>query len=275
MMSERLIYWLKLLFLALLQGFTEILPISSSGHILIFEEIMGLDTSLTFSVFLHLGSLLAVLAFFHKEIKKLCISFFSYVFKKNREEQTKNDFHFIIMLIISTLPAGIIGVLLNDVIDSIFYRSLFVIIGFYLTAILLFLIRYSKAERTTAQMTWKDALFVGFAQAIGVIPGISRSGITISALKYRNFDDESASHFSFFMLMPVVLGSFIIEVIKLFKEPIESVKISIFPISVCVIISLIATYISLHIFLKLIKKGKLWYFSLYLVTLATLLIFLL
>lgn len=274
-MSENLIEWLKLLLLALVQGFTEILPISSSGHILVLENLMGLNTSLTFSVFLHLGSLLAVFIFFHREIKNLCLSFFSYIFKKNREEQTTKNFHFIILLMIATLPAGIIGVLFNDAIDQIFYRPIFVILGFYITALLLFLIRYTKTKRTIEQMTWKDALYVGLAQAIGIIPGISRSGITISALKSRNLDDDSAAHFSFFMLMPVTLGSFIVEVIKVLKTPLENIKTSILPISVCVIVSLITTYISLHLFLKLIKKGKLWYFSLYLITLATLLIFLL
>lgn len=274
-MSENLIEWLKLLLLALVQGFTEILPISSSGHILVLENLMGLNTSLTFSVFLHLGSLLAVFIYFHKEIKDLCLSFFSYIFKKSREEQTTKNFHFIILLMIATLPAGIIGVLFNDAIDQIFYRPIFVILGFYITALLLFLIRYTKTKRTIEQMTWKDALYVGLAQAIGIIPGISRSGITISALKSRNLDDDSAAHFSFFMLMPVTLGSFIVEVIKVLKTPLENIKTSILPISVCVIVSLIATYISLHLFLKLIKKGKLWYFSLYLITLATLLIFLL
>ncbi len=274
-MSENLIEWLKLLLLALVQGFTEILPISSSGHILVLENLMGLNTSLTFSVFLHLGSLLAVFIFFHGEIKNLCLSFFSYIFKKNREEQTTKNFHFIILLMIATIPAGIIGVLFNDAIDQIFYRPIFVILGFYITALLLFLIRYTKTKRTIEQMTWKDALYVGLAQAIGIIPGISRSGITISALKSRNLDDDSAAHFSFFMLMPVTLGSFIVEVIKVLKTPLENIKTSILPISVCVIVSLIATYISLHLFLKLIKKGKLWYFSLYLITLATLLIFLL
>lgn len=274
-MSENLIEWLKLLLLALVQGFTEILPISSSGHILVLENLMGLNTSLTFSVFLHLGSLLAVFIFFHREIKNLCLSFFSYIFKKNREEQTTKNFHFIILLMIATLPAGIIGVLFNDAIDQIFYRPIFVILGFYITALLLFLIRYTKTKRTIEQMTWKDALYVGLAQAIGIIPGISRSGITISALKSRNLDDASAAQFSFFMLMPVTLGSFIIEMIKVLKTPLENIKTNILPISVCVIVSLIATYISLHLFLKLIKKGKLWYFSLYLITLATLLIFLL
>ena len=255
-MSENLIEWLKLLLLALVQGFTEILPISSSGHILVLENLMGLNTSLTFSVFLHLGSLLAVFIFFHREIKNLCLSFFSYIFKKNREEQTTKNFHFIILLMIATLPAGIIGVLFNDAIDQIFYRPIFVILGFYITALLLFLIRYTKTKRTIEQMTWKDALYVGLAQAIGIIPGISRSGITISALKSRNLDDDSAAHFSFFMLMPVTLGSFIVEVIKVLKTPLENIKTSILPISVCVIVSLIATYISLHLFLKLIKKGN-------------------
>ena len=261
-MSENLIEWLKLLLLALVQGFTEILPISSSGHILVLENLMGLNTSLTFSVFLHLGSLLAVFIFFHREIKNLCLSFFSYIFKKNREEQTTKNFHFNILLMIATLPSGIIGVLFNDAIDQIFYRPIFVILGFYITALLLFLIRYTKTKRTIEQMTWKDALYVGLAQAIGIIPGISRSGITISALKSRNLDDDSAAHFSFFMLMPVTLGSFIVEVIKVLKTPLENIRTSILPISV-------------HLFLKLIKKGKLWYFSLYLITLATLLIFLL
>lgn len=274
-MSERLMEWLKLLLLALIQGFTEILPISSSGHILVLENLMGLNTSLTFSVFLHLGSLIAVFIFFHKEIKDLCFSFFSYIFKKNREEQTTKNFHFAILLIIATLPAGIIGILFNDIIDQIFYRPIVVIVGFYITALLLFLIRYTRVKRTTEQMTWKDALYVGFAQAIGIIPGISRSGITITALKSKNFDDDSAAHFSFFMLMPVTLGSFIVEMVKVSKSPLENIKTSIGPISVCIIVSLIATYISLNLFLKLIKKGKLWYFSLYLIIIATLLIFLL
>lgn len=273
-MDERFIYWLKLLLLSLVQGFTEILPISSSGHILLFETLMDLDTSMSFSIFLHLGSLIAIFIFFFKEIKRLFCSFFSFIFFKNREERVKKDFHFILLLFIATLPAGIIGVLFNDAIEEIFYRPLFVIIGFYFTAILLFVIRYFKVEKSLETMSIKDALVVGLAQAIGIIPGVSRSGITISALKARKLDDDSAAHFSFFMLIPVTFGSFVVEIIKLFKAPIHSIQIDVLPVSFCVIVSFVATYISLHLFLKLIKKGKLWYFSLYLIIISTLFIFL-
>ena len=274
-MNERFIYWIKLLILSLLQGFTEILPISSSGHILLFETLLQLTPSLFFIVFLHLGSMLAVFLFFHKEITRIIKSFFMYLFHSKREEHIKKDFHFCIMLIIASFPAGIIGVLFNDFIEKTFYQPIFVIFGFYLTALLLFLLRYFKSNRKESEMNWKDALLIGLSQAIGIIPGISRSGITISALKARHFDDESATHFSFYMLMPVTFGSFIVETIQLIKSPVTIVKANVFPISVCVIVSFVTTFISLQIFLKIIKKGKLWYFSLYLIILSTVFIFLL
>ncbi len=254
----------KYIIVAIVQGVAEILPISSSGHITLFETILDIEPSLTFSVLLHAGSLIAVIIYFRKELWKLIRGFFLYIFKKNREDDIKESFRLVIMLIIATIPAGLIGVFLGDFIDNFFRDLTYISINFLITGIILLIISRFKFERKKESMTYVDALVVGSFQAIGVLPGISRSGITITGLKARKFSDEDSANFAFLMFIPITAGSFFYEVIKLIKDPDTINNSLILPYIVGVIVASVVTYLALHFLLKIIRKGKLQYFSIYL-----------
>ncbi len=260
----KLVEILKYIFIAIVQGIAEILPISSSGHITLASELVGIDPSLTLSIFLHAGSLIAVIAFYAKEIWSMIKYTFLFIFKKDRSEEAYKNSRLVLMLIIATIPAGLVGLLLKDIIEEVFKSSVYLGIDFLITAIILYIISRLKFERKIKEMTVLDAVVVGSFQAIGVLPGISRSGITISGLKTRKFNNEDSANFAFLMFIPISAGSFLIEVYDLIKEPALFDSTLTVPYIIGIIIAGIVTYFSLKLLLNIIKKGKLWYFSIYL-----------
>lgn len=260
----KLIEILKYIFIAIVQGVAEILPISSSGHITLASELVGIDPSLTLSIFLHAGSLIAVITFYAKEIWSMIRYTFLFVLKKDRSEEVYKNSRLVLMLIIATIPAGLVGILLKDIIEEIFKSNVYLGIDFLITAIILYIISRLKFDRKIKEMTMLDAVVVGSFQAIGVLPGISRSGITISGLKTRKFDNEDSANFAFLMFIPISAGSFLVEVYDLIKEPALFDSTLAVPYIIGIIIAGIVTYFSLKLLLNIIKKGKLWYFSIYL-----------
>ncbi len=259
---------LKYIFIALVQGIAEILPISSSGHITLASELVGLTPNLTLSIFLHAGSLIAVIIYFRKEIwnmiKYLCL----YLFKKDRSDDAKKYSWMVLMLIVATIPAGLVGIFLKDVIDGVFQDNLFLGIDFIITAIILVVISRLKYERKIEEMKVGDAIAVGLFQAVGVLPGISRSGITISGLKARKFSNEDAANFAFLMFIPISAGSFLVEVKDIIEDPSSFNSSLTIPYIVGILVAGIVTYFAVKLLLKVIKKGKLWYFSIYLAALG-------
>jgi undecaprenyl-diphosphatase len=192
--------------LGLVQGLTEFLPVSSSGHLILFTKIFGWqDQGLFFDVVLHLGSLLAVLFYFRNTLIKMVKAVFS---KKEELAQDRKLFWF---LILSTIPAVILGIFLKDRIENTF-RSVYIVVfglifwGLVLWGADLYLKNY-KNPKDIKKFNWKNALFVGFAQSIALFPGTSRSGITMSAGLFSGFDRESAIRFSFLMSIPVISGA--------------------------------------------------------------------
>lgn len=266
--THKLIEILKYIFIAFVQGVSEILPISSSGHITLASEIVNIDPSLTLSIFLHAGSLIAVIIFYRKEIWAMLKYTLLFIFKKDRSEDAIYNSKLILMLIIATIPAGLVGLLLKDIIEEVFKSNIYLGIDFLITAVVLFIISRLKYERKIKEMTALDALVVGSFQAIGVLPGISRSGITISGLKTRKFNNEDSANFAFLMFIPVSAGSFLVEVYDLIKDPLSYDSSLTIPYIIGIAVAGIVTYFSLKLLLKIIKNGKLWYFSVYLVVLG-------
>lgn len=266
MILTALNFWefIKYIIVAIVQGIAEILPISSSGHITLVENILNITPSLTFSIFLHTGSLVAVICYFYKDLWKMIRAFFLYLFKKNRDEDICQSFHLLIMLIIATIPAGLVGVFFSDLIDSVFSDVLYIAINFLITGIIILFVSRLKFERKIESMTYLDALVVGSAQAIGVLPGISRSGITLSGLKCRKFSNEDSANFAFLMFIPITAGSFFYEIIKIIKEPSSFDSSNITPYLASTIVAGVITYIALCLLLKIVRKGKIKYFSFYL-----------
>lgn len=197
----------------LIQGLTEFIPISSSGHLIIFHDIIGFDLpdNLAFDAFLHMGTLLALVAFFFKDIVRIIKAFFSSLVKWD----LKNDAYQRLawMVIIGIIPAGLAGYFLEDVINLYFHDSAYatLVVAFMLVivAILFFAIENyaARAIKLLEKLKVSDSILIGIAQAIALIPGTSRSGITIIAGMWRGFKREEAARFSFLLSIPVVLGA--------------------------------------------------------------------
>ncbi len=250
--------------LGLVQGLTEFLPVSSSGHIAFFQRCFGMENiTLFFSIILHLGTLVAVCVVFFRDILDL--------FKK--------PFKTLGFLVLATIPAGIAGLLLDDVVEEHLlngaYFGLIVGIFFLVTAAVLFATEiFAKRRVNTLPLCFRTVIPMGLAQAVAILPGISRSGSTICAGTFAGGKSEEIAKFSFLMSIPVILGSFIVEMYKGLKDGTIRQNFSdggaVFGWSVALgfIVSTIAGLFAIRVMLKAIKKANYKWFSLYLVLLA-------
>lgn len=234
--------------LAITQGITEFLPVSSSGHLAVLQILWNLPkTSIIFDTLLHFGTLGAILAVFWQEIKEIFYS---------------KNWQLIKLIIIGTIPAAIFGFFFQTRIEQTFISLKFIGFSFLITALFLLSTKSSKAQKDT--ISWLDALIIGIAQAIALFPGISRSGFTISAGLLRKLKPEIAYRFSFLLAMPVILGAVILQLPTLIQQGKNSYLMG----GIGMLISFFVGIISLKILEKILKKGKLFWFSLYLIMLS-------
>ncbi|MGD7010369.1 undecaprenyl-diphosphate phosphatase [Metabacillus sp. 84] len=257
-MEFDLIILLKYLFLGALQGITEPIPISSSGHLVLAQHFMGIGTdNLSFELLVNAGSLIAVLLIYKEDILRLAKNGISFAF--TRQEEHKKDFRFIMYLILATIPAGVIGVLLADKISvkNVYVTGATLII----TGIALFLIRNLRGRKRDGDIGIKDALIVGFAQAVALVPGISRSGATIVAAMGIGMRPATALRFSFLMFIPVSVGGTLLSLTDLIND--ENLGELLLPYMAAFFISIVTSYISLKWFMNIMAKGNLIYFSIY------------
>lgn len=255
--------YVQYLILAIIQGLSEILPISSSAHLILVSSAIGLPANdLSLSIFLHLGSAIAVIFFFRKKIWSLLKGFFNFLFHR----QNKEEFHQVILLICASIPAGVGGLLLQSFIEDHLMTPFFIGLFLLTTGLLLILAsRQTKKERTIEELKYRNGLAIGMFQFVGILPGISRSGITYVGTKANRLNSTDASELIFLMFLPVSLGSGLLESIKLAKTPVD---ISIGPLLMATAVVLVLTYLSLMLFLALIKKNKMYFFSYYLLPLG-------
>jgi len=200
---------IKYFVLGLVQGIAEILPISSSGHLVLLQQLLSVnpENEASFAIFVHFASLLALVIFFRTIIWQIIKGFVLFIFKKAKEH--KQDFWMGIYIIVASIPAALVGFLLEDQLDAIFSNLMIVGLGFLFTATILFL--WPKfGKKTTEKLTMKTAIITGLFQAIGIIPGVSRSGITITGAKISGLEEKSAKQFAFLLFVPIALGSFVI-----------------------------------------------------------------
>jgi undecaprenyl-diphosphatase len=241
--------------LGIVQGLTEFLPISSSGHIEISKVILGSsfdkNEGLLFTIILHFATSLSTMFFFRKDI----IDIFKGLLTKKWNESKK----FSLSILISMIPAVFIGLLYEDFINSLFNGSLILVAAMlYITGLLLFLSDFLKLKNK--EITYKNSFIIGLAQAIAILPGISRSGATIATSVIMGIDREKAARFSFIMVIPLIFGS-------MFKSMIDYD----FNFESFNIISLLIGFISAFItglfackwMIRLVKSSKLYYFSIY------------
>ena len=251
---------LKYILIGLVQGLAEVLPISSSAHLIIVQEILGVsEEGLTFEIFLHLASLIAIFAFLWKKLWNLIKGFCLYLFKKQKEY--KKEFMYCWYIVISTIPTVVFTLLLGDIIDQA--SSILWVVGLLLiiNAGLLFVLPRINGTKKAEDLTWKDALVIGCFQCGGIFPGISRSGSCLCGAFSRKVDKETAADYAFIMFIPAVVGATVLELFNIKDMVIVSSMIPLYLISF--IVAGVATFFAFKLLLTVIRKGKLSYFSVY------------
>lgn len=253
----KIILLLKYLFLGFVQGFTEPLPISSSGHLVLFQEILSLTIEdLNFEIIVNLGSLFAIIVLFRKDLLRLIKH--DVLFLKTRNDDYKKDFYYSVLLVLAVIPAGLFGLLLKDWIEASFKNVLSVGVSLIVTAIALYFVQSESTENTKEEITLKDALTIGFFQIFSLIPGISRSGSTMVGGLARKVKFEEVMRFSFLLYIPISLATMVLAV-----RDIDTSTVYITGYVGAFIVSLLTTYFSVLWFFRLVRKGSLKYFAYY------------
>ena len=252
--------WLQALILGIIQGVTEFLPISSSGHLAIFENLMGIKgENLTFAIALHAATVVSIITVFGMEILKLIQGLFK--FRWNDETQ------YILKLALSMIPVAIVGVFFKDYVEAIFGSGLFLVGCMLLLTAALLLFTYFAKPRDKSDISFKDAVIIGIAQAIAIFPGLSRSGTTISTGIFLGNKRENVTRFSFLMVIVPILGEAFLD---LMKGQFSLAQSGIAPVSL--LIGFLAAYICGTVackwMLDIVKKGKLIYFAYYCIAAA-------
>ena len=241
--------------LGIIQGLTEFLPVSSSGHLELAKFILGDDSmpeeSLLMTVVLHAATALSTVVFFFKEIKEIFAGLLQ--FKWNKE------FKFSLKIILSMIPAALVGIFFDEEIDALFGGQILLVGSMLLiTGLLLFLA--DKAQKTEKDTYFGHALLIGLAQAIAILPGISRSGATISTSVLLGIDRERAARFSFLMVIPLIFGKMVDDILG---GSVSTDMATIFPLSIGFISAFLTGLIACKWMIQLVKKSKLKYFAYY------------
>jgi undecaprenyl-diphosphatase len=246
---------LEAIILGIIQGLTEFLPVSSSGHLELAKAILG-DTSvpeesLTFTVVLHFATALSTLVIFRKEIIE--------IFKGLLQFQWNDEFKFSLKIIISMFPAVIVGLLFEKELES-FFGGKILLVGCMLLLTALLLLLADKAKNTKKEVSFSNAVLIGVSQAIAMLPGISRSGATISTSVLLGVDRTRAAKFSFLMVVPLIFGKIGKD---LLSGDLNFQSSEMIPISAGFIAAFLAGLLACKWMISLVKKSKLSYFSIY------------
>ncbi|MDO4765744.1 MAG: undecaprenyl-diphosphate phosphatase [Eubacteriales bacterium] len=263
---------LKAIIMGLIQGLTEFLPISSSGHLAIFGNIMDLQGGgILFEVLLHVGTLVAVFIAFYKDLLELIMEGFSLLGRcakamvgkiKWKDVLDNEKKYFVLYILISIIPTVILGLFLKKLIEYAYTGTLIPGIGLLLTgALLLYTMKLKTGKKEEKDMTALDAVLVGLAQGIATLPGISRSGSTIVAARMRGLTPELAVKFSFIMSIPAILGAAILEMKDGVTESLGSGLLMYYGIGAAV--AAVSGFFCIRWLLDIIKKGKIYYFAYY------------
>lgn len=263
--------------LGFVQGFTEPIPVSSSGHVMIVNDLIGgfrfnIDIQLL-AILTNLGSLLAILFLYRKRIIQLFKDFFGYL--KTKDSKLKSDFNYCWYLVIATIPAGIAGIIVTKLglFDALEENIKFIGITLLVTALFLFLIRNIKGHKDNEHITLKDAIIIGLFQVIALVPGISRSGATIVGSMFRDLKRDTAFDFSFLLYIPISLATAILGLKDLLASNLTSAQYLCY--GTATLVAMVVTYFATKWFRDVVKKGKLIYFVLYCLIVGTLVIILL
>lgn len=250
--------------LGLIQGISEFLPISSSGHLVLARALIGRDLApgITFEIVVHFGSFCSITVYYREKIKEIIRDLFrslSLVEIRNKRYKTDPNTQLSLIILLSMIPAMIVGFTLKDPIEELFLNPFFVSCMLLVTGALLYSTKYVKTPEKDVDA--KRGLLMGVAQSLAIIPGISRAGSTISVGLFSGVSRENVANFSFLMVLPVLAGAMILEVGEIMESGIESAEvISLFA---GFLTSFIAGYFSLKYLIILLKREKFHYFSYY------------
>lgn len=263
--------WLDALILGIVQGLSEYLPISSSGHLEIFREILGINLPnediLEFDVMLHAATVLSTLVVLWNEFFPLCRSFFTI--------KRDDNFYYVCKILISCIPVAVVGLFFKDTVESFFGGNLTTVgICLCITAALLAFAYFfrTKPEETNKltgrvyrprDITWLDAFVIGIAQSIAVLPGLSRSGTTIATGILLGDKREKVASFSFLMVIIPILGETLLNIKGMISEPAASSNVGMLPLTIGFIASFVVGCLACKWMLNIVKKGKLVWFAVY------------
>jgi undecaprenyl-diphosphatase len=254
---EKTMDFLKAFLLGLIQGLTEFLPVSSSGHLVVTQKILGLEGPiLFFDVMLHFGTLMAIFIVFAKDIRLILSSMIS----KNRGQHLAAA-RLGWLAILGTIPIGITGILFHDWIERAFESIPVVGSMFIATGFMLFSTRKLCGKRKENELRVRDAIWVGICQTIALLPGVSRSGMTIGGGLWLGIRREVAVRLSFMMAIPAILGAL---VLKIFELPEQTQPIGIGPMLIGTLTALLVGLVGLKCLIRLTISGRLHWFAYYL-----------
>jgi len=250
--------------LGILQGLTEFLPVSSSGHIELGAYLFGISTSenLMFTVIVHGATVLSTLIVFWQDIKEIITG----VLKFKYNEETK----FFLYIVVSMIPVGFVGVYYKSEVEALFDgRIIFVASMLMVTGFLLAATTFIKAETKTGELNYTKSFIIGLAQAIAVLPGISRSGATIATGLISGVNKKQATRFSFLMVIPPILGASLLQLKEIIETPSITGSTSISALATGFIAALIFGILACRWMITIVQKGKLIYFAIYCFIIAT------
>jgi undecaprenyl-diphosphatase len=255
--------------LGLVQGIAEFLPISSSGHLSVLQNLFSLQTGegghLLFDVMLHLGTIVAILAAYWKDIVQIvqeCVAFAGNVRHRTPGGERRYPAgRLVLMIVLGTLPLFLI-LPVNDYIETLYYNTFFIGAVFLITGCVLYVSnKLPKGRKKETGMRMTDALIVGICQAVATLPGLSRSGTTITAGMATGLDREFAVKYSLLMSVPAVLGANLLTLIKSFREGVDFTLLPVYLIGM--LTAMVSGYVAIHLLRRLTKNGKFGKFAYY------------
>lgn len=249
--------WLQALVLGIVQGLTEYLPVSSSGHLAIGSHLFGIEgeENLAFTVLVHVATVCSTLVVLWKEIDWILKGLFK--FEMNAETK------YFLNIVVSMIPIGIVGVFFKDAVEKVFGSGLLIVGCMLLLTSALLIFSYFAKPRQREHISMKDAFIIGLAQACAVMPGLSRSGSTIATGLLLGNKKESLAQFSFLMVIPPILGEALLDVLKMVKGDDAFGDISALPLVVGFVAAFVSGCVACKWMINIVKKGKLVWFGVY------------
>ena len=250
--------WIEALILGIIQGLTEYLPVSSSGHLAIGQALFGMqdgEENLMFTVAVHVATILSTLVVLWKEISWIVKG----VFKFDMNAETK----YFLNIVVSMIPVGIVGLFFKDQVEEIFGSGLLIVGCCLLLTAALLIFSYFARPRQKELISWKDAFVIGIAQACAVLPGLSRSGSTIATGLMLGNKKEKLAQFSFLMVIPPILGEALLDVMKAMKGEAVMGSIGTVPLLVGFVAAFLSGCLACKWMIDIVKRGKLIYFGIY------------